>query len=125
MSNLKNILVVDDDGAVLDVLARALKGYHVRVARDPYEGLQVAKGLTPLDLLITDFMMPSMMGDELVGRLRAERPDVKVLIVTAHGDLLDTERPGWWTDEPHLSKPLQLERVRAMVTDLIGPPAAS
>jgi CheY-like chemotaxis protein len=120
---VKNILIVDDDGAVLDVLARALKGYRVVVAREPYEGLQVAKGLLPLDLLITDFMMPSMMGDELVRRLRAERPDVKVLILTAHSDLLDAEHPAWWTNEPHLSKPLQLPLVRTMVARLIGPPA--
>jgi CheY-like chemotaxis protein len=71
---MKSILIVDDDRTILDVLTRALKGYRVWAARDPDEGLQVALGLTALDLLITDFMMPSMTGDELLARVRAMRP---------------------------------------------------
>jgi two-component system nitrogen regulation response regulator GlnG len=85
--------------------------------------MMVAGGLTTLDLLITDFMMPSMMGDELIGRLRALRPELKALILTGHSDLLDAENPPWWAREAHLAKPVQLQQVRAMVASLIGPPA--
>jgi CheY-like chemotaxis protein len=120
---VKNILVVDDDRTVLDVLTRALAGYRVWAARDPDEGLMMAGNLASLDLLITDFMMPSMMGDELIGRLRAKRPELKVLILTGHSELLDAENPPWWTSEPHLSKPVELQSVRAVVASLIGPPA--
>ena len=120
---MKNILIVDDDRTVLDVLTRALEGYRVWAARDPDEGLMIAGGLASLDLLITDFMMPSMMGDELIGRLRAVRPQLKALILTGHSDLLDAENPPWWASEPHLPKPVELQHVRAIVTSLIGPPA--
>ena len=72
---MKTILVVDDDSAVLDVVGRALEGYRVWLARDPDEGMQMAASLPTLELLVTDFMMPSMTGDELIGWLRAERPE--------------------------------------------------
>jgi two-component system cell cycle sensor histidine kinase/response regulator CckA len=119
---MKTILVVDDDSAVLDVVGRALEGYRVWLARDPDEGMQMAAGLPTLELLVTDFMMPSMTGDELIGWLRAERPGLKVLILTGHSDLLDRENPPWWAQEAHLPKPIELARLRATVADLIGPP---
>jgi two-component system cell cycle sensor histidine kinase/response regulator CckA len=119
---MKNILIVDDDRAVLEVLGRALVGYRVRLAFDPEEALRIAVGLVSLDLLITDFMMPEMMGDELSGRLRAVRPNLKVLILTGHSDLLEREKPPWWTTEPHLAKPVELGRLQAVVAELIGPP---
>ncbi len=119
---MKTILVVDDDSAVLDVVGRALEGYRVWLARDPDEGMQMAASLPTLELLVTDFMMPSMTGDELIGWLRADRPSLKVLILTGHSDLLDRENPPWWAREAHLPKPVELARLRAMVADLIGPP---
>jgi CheY-like chemotaxis protein len=119
---MKNILIVDDDRAVLEVLGRALAGYRVRLAFDPEEALRIAVGLVSLDLLISDFMMPEMMGDELAGRLRAVRPNLKVLMLTGHSDLLDREKPAWWTTEPHLAKPVELGRLQAVVAELIGPP---
>lgn len=122
---MKTILVVDDDSAVLELLGRALGGYRVWLARDPDEGLQLAGNLARVDLLITDFMMPSMTGDELIGWLRAKRPDLKVLILTGHSDLLDKENPAWWAQEAHLPKPVELTRLRAAVADLIGPPSAA
>jgi two-component system cell cycle sensor histidine kinase/response regulator CckA len=119
---MKTILVVDDDSAVLEVVGRALEGYRVWLARDPDEGMQMAASLPTLELLVTDFMMPSMTGDELIGWLRAERPGLKVLILTGHSDLLDRENPSWWTQEAHLPKPVELARLRAKVAELIGPP---
>jgi two-component system cell cycle sensor histidine kinase/response regulator CckA len=116
--------VVDDDGAVLELLGRTLTGYRVWLARDPEEALRIAANLPVLDLLVTDFMMSSMTGDELVGWLRAERPSLKVMILTGHSDLLDKENPQWWANEPHLPKPVEIARLRAMVEELIGPPTA-
>ena len=119
---MKTILVVDDDSAVLDVVGRALEGYRVWLARDPDEGMRMAASLPTLELLVTDFLMPSMTGDELIGWLRAERPGLKVLILTGHSELLDRENMPWWAQEAHLPKPVELARLRAMVADLIGPP---
>ena len=119
---MKHILVVDDDSSVLDVVSRALAGYRVSIARDPDEALHVAANFGSLDLLITDYLMPSMTGAELIGRIRERRPALKVLILTGHADILDQENPLWWAQEAHLSKPPSLETLRVTVANLIGPP---
>ena len=119
---MKHILVVDDDSSVLDVLTRALVGYRMSIARDPDEALHVASNFGSLDLLITDYLMPSMTGAELIARMREKRQLLKVLILTGHADILDQENPLWWAQEVHLSKPPSLEALRAAVADLIGPP---
>ena len=106
-----------------DVLSRALVGYRVWVAREPHEALQIAATLATLDLLITDYMMPAMMGDELIGHLRERRPGVKVIVLTGVADILDHENPEWWAREAHLSKPVSLVTLRETVARLIGPPS--
>jgi CheY-like chemotaxis protein len=120
---VKHILVVDDDAAVLSVMARALSDYWLTIARDGREALAIASGGVPVDLLITDYLMPSMTGDELIARLREKLPGLKTLIVTAHGDILAGELPDWWQAEAHLSKPFRVEALREAVAGLIGPPA--
>ena len=117
---MKRILVVDDDSSVLQVVARALDAYDLRVARGGIEALALAKMQTTLDLLITDFLMPEMTGDELIARMREQRPHLKALVITGHGDLLDRESPDWWRTEPHLSKPFRIQALRDAVQTLIG-----
>ena len=84
--------------------------------------MSATQRLVSLDLLITDYLMPSMTGEELIGHVRARRPGVKVLIMTAHAALLDHERPTWWLHEKHVAKPFSLVELRAAVEELIGPP---
>jgi DNA-binding NtrC family response regulator len=122
---VKRILIVDDDSSVLNFLQRALAGYLVVVARDPHEALHAATTLRSLDLLITDYLMPSMTGDELVARMREQRPGLTVLILTAHGDILDAEGQAWWANETHLGKPLEVRQLRETVAQLIGPPEST
>jgi two-component system cell cycle response regulator CpdR len=119
---VKRILIVDDDSSVLNFLQRALDGYTIVSARDPDEALHAASKIPSLDLLVTDYLMPSMTGDELVARMRVQRPGLKVLILTAHSKILDAERPEWWVNEAHLGKPLELQKLRDAVAKLIGAP---
>ena len=120
MCAVKHILVVDDDGLMLSLMTKALSDYHVTVARDGEEALHIAGPETPLDLLITDYLMQSMMGDELLGRLREQRPNLKALIITGHGDTLARELPEWWRAEAHLAKPFSIAVLRDRVARLIG-----
>ena len=116
---MKHILVVDDDSSVLEMLARALAAYDITVARDGDEALALASGRA-VDLLITDYLMPSMTGDELIARLRETRPDLKALMITGHGDLLDREAPEWWHGVEHLAKPFRIQTLRETVASLVG-----
>jgi PAS domain S-box-containing protein len=83
------ILLVEDEIVVRDfartVLAKA--GYTVIEAGDGSEALSLHAGLdTPIDILVTDVIMPGMGGVELARRLRATRPDLKVIYITGHPD---------------------------------------
>lgn len=100
------------------MLARALDGYELTIARDGHEALAIAMRQS-LDLLITDYLMPEMTGDELIARMRAERPHLKALVITGHGDVLDRESPEWWRSEVHLAKPFRLQALRDAVAELI------
>jgi DNA-binding NtrC family response regulator len=119
---VKQVLIVDDDSDVLTTLAKALKPFSLTLARDPHEALALASGLRELDLVITDYLMPSMTGEELIGHVRTRHPGVKALIMSGHGDILDREAPEWWTREAHLAKPYKLDTLRSVITELIGTP---
>lgn len=119
---MKHILVVDDDALMLSVIQRALPQFRVTLAQDGETALALASQIGNIDLLITDYLMPSMTGDELLGRLRETRPGLKALLVTGHGEILSRELAGWWETEAHLSKPFRIDELREAVNRLIGPP---
>ncbi|MHC4550816.1 MAG: sigma-54-dependent transcriptional regulator [Planctomycetota bacterium] len=84
----ETILIVDDDRTQADTLARVLKleGYRTCVAESGQEALgAVAQG--DVDLVLTDLKMPGMDGLDLFRRVQADRPDLPVMIVTAHGTI--------------------------------------
>ena len=120
MHHPKRILVVDDDSSVLQMLTRALTSYDLTIARDGAEALLLASRHTNLDLLITDYLMPEMTGDELIARMREQRPHLKALVITGHSDLLDREAPDWWKTEAHLAKPFRIQALRDKVESLLG-----
>jgi PAS domain S-box-containing protein len=78
----ETILVVEDEPLILQVAERVLTGlgYDVLTARDGVEALVLATGAPgPIELLLTDVIMPKMGGRELAARLTAERPGLRVL----------------------------------------------
>jgi DNA-binding NtrC family response regulator len=117
----KHILIADDDGGVLNVLTKGLAGYRILAARDVAEAWTLGHS-APVDLLITDYLMPDGTGEELITKLRQSHPALKVLILTGHERLLNDEGLEWWTKERHLTKPCSLAEIRVVVTELIGPP---
>ena len=119
---MKQVLIVDDNSAVLSTLARALQPFNLTLAREPHEALTLAGGLRELDLVITDYRMPSITGEELVGHVRERHPGVKALIMSGRRDILDREGPDARTHEAHLTKPYKLDTLRCVIAELIGAP---
>jgi two-component system, cell cycle response regulator len=81
------ILVVDDDEMVrvtLKVLVSSL-GYKALVAKDGKEALQIVAS-TPVDLVLSDVVMPTMDGLELLDQLKIEHPGIDVIIATGYSD---------------------------------------
>ena len=86
------ILLVEDDPGVRGLMAELLeaRGYTVRAAGSPAEALAWAENSPePLDLLVTDVVMPGLGGPELADRLGALRPGLRILFVSGYaGDAL-------------------------------------
>ena len=81
------VLVVDDDATVAEVVGTYLQraGYTVDHAVDGSTALATAASDGP-DLVVLDLTLPDLDGLEVYRRLRAQRPDLPVIILTARGD---------------------------------------
>jgi DNA-binding response OmpR family regulator len=84
------ILIVEDEQKVADFIQKGLQqeGYAVDVARDGEEGAYHAENFE-YDAIVLDRMLPKMHGLEVLKRIRAAKPSVPVLMLTARGSLED------------------------------------
>jgi len=114
------LLVVDDEAPVLALECRILElaGYRVLQSSDGFDAIARLADGTPLDLLIADLNMPGIDGMEMVNRIRATRPDLKVLFVTGHVDRL-IEAPRQWDLEAFVEKPFTPGSLREAVSLLL------
>jgi two-component system cell cycle sensor histidine kinase/response regulator CckA len=83
----KTILLVEDEPAIRQLLAVALEraGYRVLEARHGREALSIFEQEGDIiNLLLTDIRMPYVGGQELIARLRAQRPSLKVLTISGY-----------------------------------------
>jgi CheY-like chemotaxis protein len=118
---VKQILVADDDFGVRALIKKALSTYRVQTARDVAEAVALGRR-APVDLLITDYLMPDGTGAELIGKLREGQPSLKALVITGHASMLDEQGYDWWVKERRLGKPFTVGALRDAVTELIGSP---
>lgn len=119
------ILLAEDEDAVRVFAARALRnrGYNVREARSGEGAIDMIRSEGPVDLLITDMMMPGMDGATLARTVRADHPDTPVILISgyseevARGEVLGTE------DIHFLPKPFSLSQLSQTVQDVLSPTA--
>ncbi|WP_022928624.1 response regulator transcription factor [Patulibacter americanus] len=117
---MAQVLVVDDEPALVTALERALRldGHDVAVATDGQRALDRLAGTTP-DLVVLDVMMPRVDGLEVCRRLRAAGDRVPVLMLTAR-DGIDDRVDGLDAGaDDYLSKPFALRELRARVRALL------
>ncbi len=117
----KEILVVDDDDGARESikLLLGIDGHRVTEARDGQEALgRFSRGR--FDLVITDYLMPNMLGDELVHSIRYIAPEQPILMVTAYFENLDRDMPA----DAVLSKPFGVDELRLAIAKPIARSAA-
>jgi len=112
----ETILLVEDEGTVLDFTRQALElhGYRVVGAAGPVEALALD---VAYDLLLTDVVMPQMRGGELARRLRQARPGLKTLFMSGYLDgeaLLGADGAAAF-----LQKPFTLDQLAYKVRELL------
>ena len=116
------ILLVEDDPDFCEILSVLLRmeGFQVVCARNGYEGYLAARRSRP-DLIITDLCMPQVSGLELISRLKQtpRLAGVPVVALSAEekSELFQARRLG---AEAVLEKPLDFERVFAVVAQVLG-----
>ena len=83
----ETVLVCEDDEAVRELSVQALRsqGYTVLPAANGHEALQVAeRQIGPIDMLVTDVIMPGVNGRELAATLTRAHPSLRTLLVSGH-----------------------------------------
>jgi DNA-binding NtrC family response regulator len=110
------ILVVDDEARMAEVVAQALRraGHECETCANG-EAALAALDERGADVVVTDWKMPGMDGVELLRRLHARRPDLPVILLTAHGTVpaaVAAMREGAFD---YVSKPFDNDELRALV----------
>ena len=84
----RRILSVDDEENVCHALRRSLRkeGYELFFGHEPAEGLALLK-TQPVDMVISDHLMPNMTGLEFLKIVRDRHPDMMRLMLTGHADM--------------------------------------
>jgi len=117
------ILLVEDEEAVRKLARRVLEGsgYKVLEARDGKAALSaVAAHPGPLDLVLTDVVMPGMSGQELSARLVAQRPGLNVLYVSGYTDDAILQHGRLLPNTAFLQKPFSPATLVSKVQEVLG-----
>ena len=119
----RTVLIADDDHAVRYVLERSLTrvGFVVRCFSDGDLLLASAKKGEG-DLVITDIVMPSGSGLELLRRLKACRPQLPVIVITAQSTLRNAVQAFERGAFEYMAKPFDINRVVALVGQALKQP---
>jgi CheY-like chemotaxis protein len=121
----KTILVVEDEPGIRALIRKMLqrRGYEVLEAPSGAEALRTAAQVAgKIDLLITDLIMPNMNGRELVDKVVAARPHIKVLFISGFTDDPLLDRTGLKAGVGFLQKPFTLESLLRSVDEVLNPP---
>ena len=116
---MTRVLLAEDDAAISEPLARALRreGYDVMVRSDGPSAL--AAGQSGVDLVVLDLGLPGMDGLEVCRRLRADGHTFPVLVLTARADEVDTVVGLDAGADDYVTKPFRLAELLARVRALL------
>ncbi len=112
LKGTETVLIVDDEELILTLGETVLStfGYRVLTATSGARAIQIVEAATsPIDLLVTDMVMPGMTGRELVEQMRVLSPETRVLCSSGY------VRPAQSDDAPYLQKPFTSQQLLVKV----------
>jgi CheY-like chemotaxis protein len=112
------ILFVDDDPLIALSTIEMLEdlGHHVIGANSGLHALDIIRSEQPIDLMVTDHVMPGMTGIELAAASRELRPSLPILLATGYAEMPE----GAQLDLPRLAKPYHQDQLRDRLDQLLG-----
>jgi len=115
-SNLRTVLVIDDEDLVRDVVARMIEdlGYAAVTAPDGTAGLEVLARRS-IDVVLVDLTMPLMNGADVITALRAKQPAIPVVLCSG----FDRDRRGPVKADAYLPKPFRIEALEETLAKIL------
>jgi len=116
MNNIKNILVVDDDKATLQILERILQkqGYNVDIAETGREAEEKVN-TKPFDLALLDVKLPDTDGIELLGEIHRTKPNMIKIVITGFASMEDGIKAMESGADAYLVKPVTSEELLKVI----------
>ena len=117
--NRKRILIVDDNEEVLKVLRKGLQhqGYKVEYHTSPERALKHWKSnCDNFDVVITDFIMPGMKGDELANEMKIIKPGIPIILMTGYMDseLVGKDKESF---DGYIPKPIEISTLSKLIEE--------
>jgi two-component system cell cycle sensor histidine kinase/response regulator CckA len=123
LTGMGSILLVEDEDAVRVFASRALrnKGYNVIEAKCGESALALLKAdnAPPVDLIITDVVMPQMDGPTMIRTVREMMPSVKVIFISGYAEERFRSTVGNDESAEFLPKPFSLKQLAAKVKEIM------
>ncbi len=116
---LMRVLIVEDEPGIVRMLERGLAahGYQSIIADNGEDGARLATDDT-VDLVLLDIMLPGLDGHQVLKRIRARRPELPVLMLTARDELQSKVGAFDLGADDYLTKPFAFEELLARVRAL-------
>lgn len=113
---MKTILVIEDDISILRGLKDNLEyeGYVIITETNGEKGLQVALEKNP-DLILLDIMLPGMNGYEICRKLKKEKPELPIIMITARGSEIDKVSGLDTGADDYVTKPFSIPELMARI----------
>ncbi|TYR80194.1 response regulator [Priestia megaterium] len=116
----EKILIVDDQYGIRILLTEVLQkeGYQTFQAANGFQAIDIAKEQS-LDLVLLDMKIPGMDGIEILKRLKQYDETIKVIIMTAYGELDMIQEAKDLGALTHFAKPFDIDEIRKVVREYI------
>ena len=118
------VLLVEDDTKVRNWIHEELEkcGYNLLEAGDGADALVIAELHSgPIDIVVTDVMMPRVNGPQLVKALLVLRPDAKVLYISGYPEAFLRASTSLPSDDSYLQKPFDISTLIGRIKELLDP----
>ncbi|MTH54046.1 response regulator [Bacillus mangrovi] len=112
----EKILIVDDQYGIRILLNEVFQkeGYDTYQAASGFQALEILEQ-TPPDLVLLDMKIPGMDGIEILKRMKLVDPNIRVIIMTAYGELDMIQEAKDLGALTHFAKPFDIDEIRAAV----------
>ena len=121
----ETILVVEDEAGVRELVAEMLRqyGYNVLKAASPLEALELSKQHDgPIQMLLTDVVMPQMSGRQLAGQLLPQRPEMRALYLSGYTENTVVRQGVLEPGVEFLAKPFSQDALAGKIREILDRP---